>query len=317
MNVSLGYDAARARLSRRSAALGSLALLAGTGMCLGEDPVVGGAEQPGSERERKRRQPDRSPAPTHADLPYVAGGTPAQVLDLYLPAAPAATPFPLVIWIHGGGWVGGSKNKVGVPYLVGDGFAIASIDYRLLGDAGPPAQIQDANAAIAFLWTEADRYGLDRDRFVLGGASAGGFSTIVAGLSANDGVAEFETDPDVRLAALIDFFGTATTDTWSPNHELQEFPVLTEAEREQMYALLDPLRYVDAGDPPVLIIHGALDGTVPIEGSDLLAAELEAAGVPVTYERYPDRGHGLGKFQDERTRTAVRTFLAEALSASS
>ena len=151
------------------------------------------------------------------DIPYVANAGPDQTLDLYLPGTtgdyttgdqsvvPLAV--PLVVWIHGGGWRGGDKEGVEVGYLLREGYAVASLNYRLSGDAIFPAQIQDVNAALSFLRDHAAGYHLDRDRFVVGGDSAGAHLAALAGLSANDRPDTFTTDPDVRIVAILNFFG--------------------------------------------------------------------------------------------------------------
>ncbi|MGC4107931.1 MAG: alpha/beta hydrolase [Thermomicrobiales bacterium] len=267
--------------------------------------------------------------PTHADIPYVTDGTPQQVLDVYLPtttdaagtpvpatAGAAGASVPVVIWIHGGGWVGGDKRGGGVPYLLDDGYAIVSINYRLLQDAMFPAQIVDANAALTWVWHHAETYGFDRSRIVVAGGSAGGRSASLVAASANDGVEAFTPDSDVRIAALIDFFGGTDGKRAFEKNARRKALIeshLTQEQIDAMLQMIDVRTYVDAGDPPTLIVHGDQDTTVPIVESQELAVAMKAAGVNVTFETMPGRGHGMIHYQDAAVQEIVRTFLRDTL----
>src|ERR1051325_10577316 len=120
--------------------------------------------------------PGRIPAGVKAErnIAYVESGHRNQVLDIYLPEAPSDKPLPLMIWIHGGAWLGGSQANPPVLYLINKGFAVASIQYRFSKDAIWPAQSYDCRAAIRFLRANAAKYNFDSDRFAVGGDSAGG-----------------------------------------------------------------------------------------------------------------------------------------------
>src|SRR5262249_14303131 len=114
------------------------------------------------------------------DIAYVPGGGPRQTLDLYVPQADG--PLPLIIWVHGGGWQGGSKDGLNPALpLLAKGFAVASVHYRLSNQAVFPAQIQDCKAAVRWLRGHAKEYNLDADRFGAWGASAGGHLVTLLG----------------------------------------------------------------------------------------------------------------------------------------
>src|SRR5262249_3763894 len=119
----------------------------------------------------------------HRNLEYVKGGHERQRLDLYVPAK-ADAPVPVIVWIHGGAWLGGSKAGGG-PALafVGKGYAVASINYRLSQHAVFPAQIEDCKAAIRWLRANAKRYNLNPERIGVWGASAGGHRVALLGTS--------------------------------------------------------------------------------------------------------------------------------------
>ncbi len=157
--------------------------------------------------------------PTFSGLTYATVGDQPLLLDLYLPTG-AAQPRPLVIWIHGGGWSGGSRVPAGnAASLMQRGFAVASIDYRLTSQAGQfgpepvtfPAQIHDVKAAIRWLRAHAAEYNLDHTRFGVWGTSAGGHLVALAATSGN--APQLEGDVGGNLAfwsgvqAGADYFG--------------------------------------------------------------------------------------------------------------
>src|SRR4051812_4543175 len=132
----------------------------------------------------------------HRDLEYVKGGHERQRLDLYVPER-ADNPLPVIVWVHGGAWLAGSKEGGGpaLPF-VGKGYAVASVNYRLSQHATFPAQIEDCKAAIRWLRAHAETYHLDPDHIGVWGASAGGH--LVALLGTSGGVEELEGEDGPR-----------------------------------------------------------------------------------------------------------------------
>lgn len=153
------------------------------------------------------------PAQTYA----VVGGRPLQ-LDVYVPAGPG--PFPCVVWIHGGGWQGGSRFPARLATeLLPHGIAVASVTYRLTSQAALfggepvifPAQIHDVKGAIRFLRANAATYHLNPARFGSWGTSAGGHLSALAGTSGNDpaleGTVGGNPGQSSALQAVADYFG--------------------------------------------------------------------------------------------------------------
>jgi acetyl esterase/lipase len=254
---------------------------------------------------------------------YVTNGHELQKLDLYVPEA--GTNFPLIIWVHGGAFRAGAKeNGVPLQYLR-DGYAVASINYRLSQDAIFPAQIQDCKAAVRFLRANARKFGIDGERFAAWGSSAGGH--LVAMLGTAGGVKEFEVgehlDTSSRVQAVVDYFGPTDflqmeehrlaggmshNGADSPESLLVGGPIQQSKER---VARANPITYVTTNAPPFLICHGDKDPLVPHHQSVLLEAALKAAKVPVTF--YTVKGGGHGRFEDPQVETLTREFLAERL----
>lgn len=238
------------------------------------------------------------------DMQYVTNGHPRHKLDLYLPAS--GTNLPLVVWIHGGAWLSGSKQPCPALFLLKDGFAVASINYRLSQHAIFPAQIEDCKAAIRWLRAHAHKYGIDPDRIGVWGASAGGHLAALLGTSGD--VAEFDKgdNPDVssRVQAVCDWFGPTdlTQISKSPSDVDHDAPESPESrllggpvhENKDKAQRANPITYVSKDDPPFLIMHGDKDRLVPLNQSELLAEALKTAGVEVTFHAIKGAGHGFG-----------------------
>jgi acetyl esterase/lipase len=259
------------------------------------------------------------------DIPYVTNGHPRQKLDLYLPEKAGKS--PLIIWVHGGAWLEGSKDDfdfVPLDYLA-EGYAVASINYRLSQHAIFPAQIQDCKAAVRWLRAHADPYHLDPERFGAWGASAGGH--LVALLGTTGHTTEFDVgenrEVSSRVQAVVDYFGPTDfnqmDDHRLPNGMLHDPPQSPESllvggaiqEMKAEVARANPITYVRPAATPFLIVHGDQDPLVPFHQSVLLETALKKAGVPV--QLYPVAGAGHGGFTDPKVEILTREFFAARL----
>jgi acetyl esterase/lipase len=266
---------------------------------------------------------------TQQNIPYVENGHARQVLDLYLPAEVSDKPWPLVIWIHGGAWLAGSRANPPVVYLVDKGIAVASIDYRFSQDAIWPAQIHDCKAAVRFLRANAAKYNLDPDHFGVGGDSAGGH--LAAMLGATGDVHELEgdlgnADTSSRVQAVVDWFGPTDfsqiadqsgpnsllkhDDPHSPESQLLGGPL---RDKTKLARTANPINYLDKHTPPFLIMHGDSDRVVPLGQSVILAKALIDAGAEVTMKTIPGADHGGPQFYSPESRRLVEDFFAEKL----
>ncbi len=274
----------------------------------------------------------------YLDLPYAAQSA-AQKLDLYIPNE-GSGPFPLIIEIHGGGFISGSKSSQISPMLeaVKKGYALASINYRLSAEAIWPAQIYDVKAAIRFLRANAARYGLDPERFATWGASAGGSLSALAGVSG--GVSSL-TDPALgnagvsdRVQAAVDWFGPIYFSTMdaefaalgtsgamgltnaSTSAESKYLgKVIGTPEAQPLVEAASPRSYISADDPPFFIQHGTADRNIPITQSiDFARALAKALGAnKVVYEALEGAGHGGSQFETAQNVAKVIAFLDGAL----
>lgn len=274
---------------------------------------------------QNRRLPEGTVS--HRDIDYVGDGHERHMLDLYLPPGEAAAPRPLVIWIHGGAWLAGDKNNCPALVLLRDGYAVASINYRLSQHATFPAQSYDCKAAIRWLRAHAEEYQLDPDRFGVWGASAGGHLVALMGTAGD--VEELEGDLGTtgvssRVQAVCDYFGPSDfpniaahcteisrLDHAAPNSPEARLIGGAISELADTAIAVSPITYVTEDDPPFLIVHGDQDPTVPVRQSEVLHSALEEAGVDSTLIIIEGGGHG--GFGENDPRNEVREFFNQHL----
>jgi acetyl esterase/lipase len=256
------------------------------------------------------------------DLAYVPGGGPRQTLDLYLPKADG--PRPLIVWVHGGGWRGGSKDDL-IPALplVTKGYAVAAINYRLSSQAAFPAQIQDCQAAVRYLRSVAKDRQLDPNHFGAWGLSAGGHLVALLG-TLDDKAFAAGTGPRVscRVQAVCDWFGPTDlphffddlADEWKPRLR----PLLAELvggapeDKKDLVVAASPITHVGKGVPPTLIMHGDNDPVVPYSQSVKFYEALKKAGVDTTLHKVEGGGHGPG-FDKPEVAAIVESFFDKHL----
>ena len=258
----------------------------------------------------KERAIEQLPAGTVTvlDEPYVAGmrsgSNPAsvQTLDLFVPVGEG--PFPVIVWIHGGGWHGGNKSG-GASFarqFLPAGFALASLDYRYTYDAPFPAQIEDCNAALAWLRTNAKKYHLDPDRIGVVGHSAGAHLAALMATTGDGRQFSKGLNTPVTVQAAVCWAGPFDLDrdrgqwptnmfTWNPKDPFSKTFFPGGAYNGAFARQASPATYLYAGVPPMLIVHGAKDTTVPLGQAAAFAARLKELGADVTFRIDPDHGH--------------------------
>lgn len=238
------------------------------------------------------------------DIEYATVDGTSLLLDLCLPSGPAESPVPLVLWVHGGGWRAGDKDPTRAPTTLGEEYAIASVNYRLSDEAIFPAQIHDVKAAVRFLRGNADRFGLDPERFGAWGSSAGGHLVALLGTSCDipelEGELGEHLDQSSCVQAVCDFFGpTDLLALLGQRGENARRPMAEDAllggpieENVELATLAGPITHVDGTDPPFLIMHGSEDPLVSVEQSIAFDLALRAAGVESTLLVIDGAGHG-------------------------
>lgn len=226
-------------------------------------------------------------------------------IDLFFPDPSAPVEAPAVLFLHGGGWVGGDKSESGwLPRirepLVERGYVVASANYRLAPTHRWPAHIEDAGCAVRFLRSQAEAYGIDPGRIGVWGTSAGGHLAALLGTA--DASADFEGEGEhagfsSRVRAVVDFYGPADlTDAegWPQGQPfVLDLVFGTSDLASAALAMASPTTHVTPDDPPFLILHGERDRLVPVRQSELLFQRLAAASVPVELVVVENARHGL------------------------
>lgn len=274
------------------------------------------------------RQDCRVPSPPAAgDINWAADVTFAvtegqpQRLDIAWPKHEG--PHPVVVLIHGGGWSGGDKSAYhsAMRLLAGQGYAAASVDYRLA--AAPrnvfPAAVEDVRCAVRWLRAHADTYQMDSSRVAAMGSSAGAHLAAMLGTAADvedlDGACPARhVSPAVSaVVAIAGPHDIRTAGALDPSQRgmVENFLGATPEADPERALLASPAVHASAGDPPFLLIHGTADDVVPIQQSRSMRDTLRAAGVPATLVELPGVGHSVDEFSREpRFRTSTCTTLA-------
>jgi acetyl esterase/lipase len=239
-------------------------------------------------------------------------------LDIYK-RRDATTPQPTLIWIHGGGWTGGTKEAAVMSLMpwFEMGWNVVNVEYRLARISLAPAAVEDCLCALRFVAAQAKTYGIDTTRLVVSGDSAGGHLALTTGMIPESAGLDRQCPgvPLPKVAAIIDWYGiTDVIDLLDgPNRKAYAVQWLgSMPNREEIARRVSPLSFVVAGLPPVLSIQGDADPTVPYSHSVRLQEALEKVGVPHQLVTIPGGKHG--NFTPEERTTiylAIHQFLAK------
>jgi len=249
-------------------------------------------------------------------------------LDLFMPVKPAG-PVPVIMVIHGGGWVVGNRESAALrtlPYMQ-MGFAVVNIEYRLARTALAPAAVEDALCALQWIGKNAKRYKFDLSKVVVTGDSAGGHLALTTAMMPSDspytnqcaGAEPTWSGPYVnaapKVAAVVNWFGITDLADMLQGPNIRSYAVSwfgSMPDRMDLARKLSPLAYVRAGGPAVLTIHGDNDPLVPYAHALRLKQAMDKAGQKNQLVTIKGGGHGdftpeqqLANFQ------AIRSFLRD------
>lgn len=246
-----------------------------------------------------------------AGVPYAAipGVRPLE-LDLYLPPA-GPSPAPVVVFLHGGGWRLGSRRSLGPSYagltpppfeqVAVAGIAVASVDYRLSGEARWPAQLHDAKAAVRWLRARAPEIGIDPERIAAWGESAGGQLALLLGLTGSDLDGEVGiVGPSSAVTAVAAWYtpsdltalpGDLGADPAAPDTREALLLGAPLTEVPELVRQASPVTYAAAADLPILILHGSADRLIPCVQSERLRQALAGSRAHVEFDIYPGADH--------------------------
>ena len=263
---------------------------------------------------------------SHRDIVFAEVDGQRLQLDIHMPTGESHP--PLIVWIHGGGWRGGSKNRPPIQWLTKEGYAVASISYRFTDKAIFPAQIHDCKAAIRWLRANAKRYGYDSERIAVTGGSAGGHLALLLGVT--DGVEELEgdvggnLDHNSRVQAIVDYYGPSdfilrgkTQPDRAYTEKSGSFALLGGLRNGkpgvEMEAFASPASYVSPDDPPLLVFHGSADEVVLLDQSQRIVDLYNAAGLDARLHVLDKAGHGGRQFFSGSQSTTLMDFLDQSM----
>jgi len=286
------------------------------------------------------------------DLTYsTLNGYRRLTLDLYLPPDAPAARHPVVMYIHGGGWAGGSPRNAGafenwpevLASIAAHGYVVASIEYRFSREAPYPAALHDVKNAIRWLRSNAPKYGIDSDRILAWGSSAGGqlaglaattcgvadlAPPVVAARNGRDGAAAPSSPPSDCVQAAVLWYAAsdleASTNTPPVSADARGGPQRGGGGPRDYLGCTPPNcaaqakaasvgTYVRSGGPPLLLIHGAADRTVSVTQSQKLYELLQGKGIRSELLVFPDIDHSFIGKTPEATRDASRRALEKTI----
>jgi len=227
--------------------------------------------------------------------------------DVAVPDGPGV--YPLVVYIHGGGWRSGSRDifRPVIQQMAQRGYVAATVSYRLAPLHTWPTQINDVEESVRWLRSNAKQYKIDVHRVGAVGVSAGGHLALMLGLRPRASVNDAGVDVVVNYYGPTDltstaFVGKAKNIAWGLIGKKGKGD-------PEAYASASPLTYVSRGDSPILTFHGSDDETVPAEQAQRLHRALDKVGVPNRLELLQGRGHGWGDKDEKRTGLQTLEFL--------
>ena len=256
------------------------------------------------------------------DIEFAKVGGQSLKLDLYLPAKPKNA--ALVIWIHGGGWRNGTKEKCFITWLPEHGYAMASISYRLSNIAKFPAQLHDCKGAVRWLRAHAKQYGFNPDKFYVAGASAGGHLTALMATTSGHEKLEGTTGGNLKQSSAvqgaIDYYGATDfilRSKTQPSRANEKGSVVYDLlgggahEKIEAAKLASACYHISKDDVPLLIFHGTMDKTVLIDQSQAIDRKYRKAGLSVEFHAIEGASHGGNVFYSGENAKLLLKFLKE------
>lgn len=251
------------------------------------------------------------------NITYLTASNWEAKLDVYVPRS--AGPHPTVLQIHGGGWVGGSRESTtlrALPFLE-MGYAVVNVSYRLARVSPAPAAVEDCLCALRWIIRNAKEYNFDVNKIVTTGYSAGGHLALTTGMiPATAGLdRQCPGTETLKVAAIVNWYGITDVADLLDGANMRAYAVEwlgSRPDRVDAAKRLSPLTYVRRDLPPVLTIHGDADPTVPYTHATRLHAALQQAGATSELVTIPNGRHGNFPLPDQlKAVEAMRAFLTK------
>ena len=260
------------------------------------------------------------PAPYRVvpNITYLTANNYEAKLDVYS-RRDVTTPQPTLIWIHGGGWVGGTKESATfslLPYME-MGWNVVNVEYRLARVSLAPAAVEDCLCALRWIIRNAKQYGFDTSKLVVSGASAGGHLALTTAMTPSSAGLDRQCPgtEELKVAAVVDWYGITDVADLLDGQNTRSYAVGwlgSLPDRMDIAKRVSPLTYVRAGQAPVISIHGDADPVVPYNQSIRLREALTKVGVDVELVTIPGGKHGgFTRAENQKAYTAIRAFLSK------
>lgn len=246
------------------------------------------------------------------DVVYAVANNTQLKLDVWYPRD-NPNPTLTLIYIHGGGWIFGSKEGAVyqlLPYLE-KGWRVVNVEYRMASNSLAPAAVEDTRCALRWVFRNAKTYNFDTSKIVLTGHSAGGHLSLITGmlpdgtpLDNNCYASEKYGDVKMKVAAIINWYGITDVNDIIQGENLKNYGVMwmgSMPNAAEIAKKVSPLTYVREGLPPILTIHGDKDDVVPYSHATRLQEALDKAKVPNKLVTVKGGGHGMFTQEDYKT----------------
>jgi len=252
-----------------------------------------------------------------SNITYAKIGETELKLDVYRPKTKSPKPLPTLVFYHGGGWRGGSKEAYSLRVLpwLEMGWAVVNVEYRLTGAARAPAAVEDCRCALRWVFENAAKYSFDPQKIVVSGQSAGGHLALMTGMATNEKAFDKNCPgAETPVAAIVNWFGITDVGDLIQGKNKTEFASnWIGADRfgdADLIKMVSPLSYVRENLPPVITIHGDKDPLVPYSHAVRLHEALTKARVPNRLFTVKDGDHGdFSRADSIKAYAAIRKFL--------
>jgi acetyl esterase/lipase len=247
------------------------------------------------------------------DVVYGSANNTPLKLDIWYPRD-NPNPTPTVVFIHGGGWIFGSKEGAVyqlLPYLE-RGWRVVNVEYRMAGNSLAPGAVEDTRCALRWIFRNAKQWNFDTSKIVLTGQSAGGHLSLITGMLPDGSPLDNRCyadakygDVPMKVAAIVNWYGISDVNDLIQGPNLKNYAAMwmgSMPNAAEVAKSVSPLTYVRAGLPPIITIHGDKDDVVPYTHATRLRDALDKAGVPNKLVTISGGGHGM--FTQEQYVTA-------------
>lgn len=246
------------------------------------------------------------------DVVYATANNTPLKLDVWYPRD-NPKPTPTLVYIHGGGWIWGTKEGAilqTLPYME-KGWRVVNVEYRMASNSLAPAAVEDTLCALRWIFRNAKQYNFDTSKIVLTGHSAGGHLSLITGmlpdktpLENNCYADEKYGDVKMKVAAIVNWYGITDVNDIIQGENLKNYGPMWMGSRknaDEIAKSVSPITYVRADLPPIISIHGDKDDVVPYSHATRLHAELEKTKVSNKLITIENGGHGQFQLNEYKT----------------